>query len=303
MRAMLSCLALGAWLLVGGGPARAQAPEEFSGMATFGPHALLVVSDAKGDSPDPRVGILSLSGKAPVVLPVAVDDWRGKPASDLEACCPVPGSPTEFLLAESGWFKNGGGRVFLLKVSHDPDRGWVGVVGAVCRPFPAPADGSTSSSLQVEGMGAVATPEGRRLLVLGLRGGPEAAGRLVWGYLEGEDFRTLGQREFSLHGEVPDGRSCGDLQLVADSDGYRILSVAATDPGDLGPFRSAVCEVGRLTFSPSGPDIRTTAPRVLWRLEGLKVEALAPSPRFLEGSTFCIGTDDEKYGGIFRPLP
>jgi len=303
MRAMLSCLALGAWLLVGGGPARAQAIEEFSGMATFGPQALLVVSDAKGDSPDPRVGILSLAGKAPTVLPVQVDDWRGKPASDLEACCPVPGSPNEFLLAESGWFKKGGGRIFRLKLTHDPDRGWIGVVTAVCRPFPVPRDGSTPSALQVEGLGAVATPEGRLLVVLGLRGGPEAPGRLVWGDLEGEDFRALGQREFSLHGEVPAGRSCGDLQLVAESDGYRVLSVAATDPGDRGPFQSAVCEVGRLTLSASGPDFQATAPRLLWRLDGLKVEALAPTPECLEGSSFCIGTDDESYGGIFRPLP
>jgi hypothetical protein len=33
------------------------------------------------------------------------------------------------------------------------------------------------------------------------------------------------------------------------------------------------------------------------------VEALAPAPPCLEGATFCIGTDDEDYGGIFRPLP
>lgn len=303
MRRFLSFLVLGAWLAFTAAPALAQGPAEFSGMARFGPHRLLVVSDAKADSSEARLGILSLAGKTPRMLPVEVEDWGDGRASDLEACCPVPGTDDEFLLAESGWWKGHGGRLFRMKLTHHPDRGWTGQVLSVCRPLPMPAGGSTPSALQIEGIGAIRDPQGRLFVVLGLRGGPEGPGSLVWGHLDQEAFTLAGQRDFSTHSEISDSRSCADLQLLEEGGSFRVLTVAATDPDDRGPFRSAVLEVGRFTPRANGFDFQKTANRVLWRLEGLKVEALAPTPEVLEGSQFCVGTDDEFYGGIFRPLP
>lgn len=279
-------------------PARAQSgPTEFSGMASFGDRDLLVVSDAKADSPAPRVGLLNLAWKRPVVQGVVVDDWKGDPASDLEACCPVPGTTDEFYLAESGWWKGRFGRVFRMKVTHDPARGWVGTVLSSFQPFPAPADGETPSPLQIEGIGAF-----QDVVVLGLRGGKGQPGRLVWGRPTADGFQKEGEQEFSLDAIVPGGRSCGDLLLVPDfgqRGSWGVYSVAATDPGDLGPFRSAVVRIGRIRRS----SFQAVPPAVVWRLDGLKVEALAPTPEGIEGSGFCIGTDDENYGGIWRPLP
>lgn len=303
MRRYLSFLALGAWLAFAAAPALAQGPVEFSGMARFGRHGLLVVSDAKADSSKARLGILSLAGKSPRMLPVEVEDWGDGRASDLESCCPVPGTDDEFLLAESGWWKGRGGRLFRVKLVHHPDRGWTGRVLSVCQPFPLPSEGSTPSPLQVEGIGALLDSRGCLFVVLGLRGGPEGPGSLVWGTWEQEAFVRSGQCDFSTHVEVPTSRSCADLQLVPEGDAFRVLTVAATDPSDQGPFRSAILEIGH--FVPRGGSFtfQKAQNRVLWWLEGLKVEALAPTPAALEGSQFCIGTDDEVYGGIFRPLP
>lgn len=303
MRRNLTFLALGAWLAFAAAPALAQGPAEFSGMARFGPHRLLVISDAKADSPEARLGILSLAGKSPRMLPVEVEDWGDGRASDLEACCPVPGTDDEFLLAESGWWKGRGGRLFRVKLAHHPDRGWTGRLLSVCQPLPVPAEGSTPSPLQVEGIGAVVDPQGRLFVVLGLRGGPEGPGSLIWGTWDQEAFVQAGQCDVSTHAEVATSRSCADLQLVPEGDAYRVLTVASTDPSDQGPFRSAIVEVGRFLPRAEGFAFQKSPNRVLWRLEGLKVEALAPTPEALEGSQFCIGTDDESYGGIFRPLP
>jgi len=303
VRSFLTFLALGAWLAFAATPALAQGPAEFSGMARFGAHRLLVISDAKADSPEARLGILSLEGKAPRMLPVEVEDWGDGRASDLEACCPVPGTDDEFLLAESGWWKGRGGRLFRMKLVHHPDRGWTGQVLSVCRPLPVPSDGSTPSALQIEGMGAILDPQGRLFVVLGLRGGPEGPGSLLWGTLDQETFLLAGKRDFSAHAEVPKSRSCADLQLVEEGDAFRVLTVVSTDPSDRGPFRSAVLDVGFFVPQADGFAFRHAPNRVLWRLEGLKVEALAPTPEALEGSQFCIGTDDESFGGIFRPLP
>jgi|GEM_PF-4849979 len=38
-----------------------------------------------------------------------------------------------------------------------------------------------------------------------------------------------------------------------------------------------------------------------WRLDGLKVEVLA-GPAAIPGSVLSIATDDEHYGGVWRPL-
>lgn len=284
-------------------PAAAQSgPTEYSGMARFGEQALLVVSDAKADSPASRVGVLTVAGGRPFMQAVTVDDWQGDAPNDLEACCPVPGTSDEFFLAESGWWKGRYGRVFRLRLSHDPARGWVGTVLSRFRPFPAPADGSTDSAEQVEGLAAFPTDAGP-VIVLGARGGKGQPSRLVWGRQAGTEFQKLGEQEFSLEELVPGARSCADLQLVSKPEGWQVLTVAATDPGDLGPFRSAVVLVGMLRSRGSSVWLVTGGTPVLAELDGLKVEALAPTPKGIEGSTFCIGTDDEVYGGLWRPLP
>ena len=90
-------------------------------------------------------------------------------------------------------------------------------------------------------------------------------------------------------------RTCADLFLDTQN---RVWSVCAHDPGDDGPFRTGVYLAGSLADG----RIRFTRPDALaYSLDGLKVEALGPCG--VKDSPLCIATDDESYGGAWRPLP
>jgi hypothetical protein len=291
------------WLLAAilvaalGGVADAQ---EFSGMAPLGARSLLYVSDTKADRAGPRVWVLTFSEEGAWSCPVAVDWGAGDPASDLEAACAVPGQAGLYLLAEGGYHQGRFGRVFLVRLVPDLEAGWRGRVEGSFRPFPAPPGGTSPGQEQIEGMACLAG-DGGLLLLLGLRGSPSAPARLVWGRLEleGPTFVPEGSQEFSLQQLLPASRSCADLAAVPGEGGWRIYSVASTDPADRGPFASVVAEVGLLSqgrFQPAPPVL-------LGRLDGLKVEALCPTPPGLGLGGFCVGTDDEIYGGVWRPLP
>ncbi len=75
------------------------------------------------------------------------------------------------------------------------------------------------------------------------------------------------------------------------------------DRGDFGPFRSVIHEAGILRWD-GKESLRFTPqlPTPLYILEGTKVEAMAPCPESIPPTKICIGSDDERYGGLWRPL-
>lgn len=92
--------------------------------------------------------------------------------------------------------------------------------------------------------------------------------------------------------------------LDVDSDG-NIYSVAAFDPEgtvdnpDIGPFRSAVFKIGQVI---AGNIVLDVTPTVHAVVDGFKVESVAVRENG-NGVELFIGTDDEDYGGVLRPLP
>jgi hypothetical protein len=79
---------------------------------------------------------------------------------------------------------------------------------------------------------------------------------------------------------------------------------SAVDPGNGGPFRSTVWRIGRLHADYHGQPLLSleSRPRRLAMVDRLKVEGLAV--RRIAGKTqIVIGSDDESYGGVIRPLP
>jgi len=98
--------------------------------------------------------------------------------------------------------------------------------------------------------------------------------------------------------EPPDGRPASGMDI--DKWGNIYVS-SAYDPGDLGPFDSAVYraatvrEGGRI-----GASLRPVEPpQELARSSGLKVEGVG----LVAGSfPIFIGDDDEDYGGLLRQL-
>lgn len=291
-------------------PLRAQVPG-LAGMTPLDGRRYLAARDLKTPrDKGPRLGILTFDqGIRYAPLPVASGWPDDQPGSDIEAICALPGAPGRFLAIESGYYKGRFGRLFLIALEardgHLRPR-----VLSHARPFTAPAGGSTGSAAQIEGLACLPGADGARWLITAHRGSKRQAGWLAWRRLT-LDADRLALAEQAGQAALPSAqalgchRSAADLLLAPHPDGgWRALLCASADPGDNGPFRSLIYEPGRfllaertLRYEP-----RVT-PRMHSVLDGLKVEALAPSPAKLRHqSHLAIGTDDEHYGGLWRPL-
>ncbi|WP_200258612.1 hypothetical protein [Streptomyces sp. HSG2] len=98
--------------------------------------------------------------------------------------------------------------------------------------------------------------------------------------------------------EPPGARPASGLDIGAAGEVY---VSSAYDPGDLGPFDSAVYHAADVRAGgPIGARLEPVAPpRQLARSSGLKVEGVA----LVDGSPpLFIGDDDEDYGGLLRQL-
>lgn len=298
---------LGAALFLGAlAPASAQLPD-FSGMTDYSDNAVLVVSDTKANSRAFRVGIYAMDERGNRLQPVNFANWGTAgttPASDLEAVCRVPGTSDQFFVAESGYYKGESGRIFRVRISCHNSEGWIGEVVSSFNPFPAPTSGSTASARQIEGMDAVALGQ-NCLFVLGLRGDAQTPSTLQFATLDAQgNFQLTQSYPLDLRSFIPNCRSCTELKLVPTSSGtFDVIVTAATDPGDNGPFTSTICKVGVVKVQGSQYKYTSSAPLELYRLDGLKVESFTFTPKYVENSTFSVGTDDESYGSIFRALP
>jgi len=286
-----------------------------------GPERFLVVNDKKDrDRPGdrgPRVGILTVQdgqrhSYVPVDLPASA--WGAKPANDLEGACLVPGTSDTFLLLESGYFRGDYGRIFMVRVSMDSKPA---IRGEVLRVYQLP---TTGTPFNLEGI-ACFRWRGSLHLLLGDRASPSAGGdgtRTSHGTLyhaplpsEPAEIRWTKIADLvapSFAGMNGGGfRHCSDIYLreIPGLPGTYVLLVAASyDPGSsTGPFRSEVYSAGRLGLNASTKEeLYKPWPkaRPMWRLDGVKVEALASCGP--NGSGICIGTDDEGLGGIWRRL-
>ncbi|MBQ7529082.1 hypothetical protein IJT10_04185 [bacterium] len=292
-------------------PCLADEPKDISGMAPMGPmsHSIVTITDAKTKSDDARLNILTITPKGPKYSPVTVLNWSdteapGQNASDLEAICPVPDVPFHYYLFESGYWKGGSGRCFEIVLHHHPEFGWVGDVLRVIYPTIKPTDGTTEDHLQIEGATALRDGEETVFIMLGLRGDKNNPGQLVMTRLEHDKLIELERKTIDLHKFLPNGRSCSDivLQGIAPNK-FAVLVSGCEDLGDNGPFRSVICKVGEVEILADGYKLFTHAPKLIHKIDGLKVEALCNTPRFIEGSKISIGTDDENFKPVFRPLP
>lgn len=278
-----------------------------SGLAWVGADTFLAVHDAKypAEASAPRVSLItrSVTGSGWTPSPLAVA-WPAEagPSSDLESVAPVPGTP-DVLLVESGSGRKPVPHVYLARRSGATLR----IRSAAAWPVPV---------TNVEGS-AVARLGDRFVFVFAERSAGQAATSLTWGLLAGDALRA-GQlrwgavQQVALPNLAPAGAGARAASALAvDADG-RLYVTTAYDPGDdYGPFRSRVWTVGRLTRDDTGAPtiVLTTPPCPHATLDGLKVEGLAlrrdtaSAPRPSSAPDVFIGTDDERLGAVFRPLP
>ncbi|NUO09118.1 MAG: hypothetical protein HUU08_10630 [Candidatus Brocadia sp.] len=279
----------------------------------------LVVSDLKYPrDKGPRIGILTVTDEAGAVYsPVTVNDWldsTGKETepNDLEACCAIPGRPNEYLLAESGYHENKYGRIFRMLLTKDNTNGFKAKVLSSFKIYNSELDekGSSYPCNQVEGI-ACFQAFGKIIFVYSERGGkgkkdvPKLS-KLLWGEINftvsPPAFKKLGEDNLVTKSILND-RDSTDLFLKSEGGRIDIYSVATTDPGNIGPFKSVFYKAGSFVLGTEKEGIhfeREPGPKVIYSMDGLKVEAIATTT--VAKSLFCIGTDDEYFGGIWRPL-
>lgn len=271
-----------------------------SGMVKLDLHGYLVVHDAKADSPHvPRIGLLRLlnSGRLRYSSIELTNLAEAVPPKDVESICAVPGRLREYVMAESGRHEDHEMRLFHFEVAYRDDgsllarlRRTINVRGRI---------------ENCEGIACTQASDGSLILLLGDRGGSNENpdGMLYWGPLDlGVDqFTPTGSVDLRLpeSARTPQARACSDLFL---DEGGTLWGSGAFDPDkDSGPFWSVIYKIGRITNDPGSPVEIVPAPQVVWRVDGLKVEALAAS--IIANTSLCFATDDEHYGAVWRALP
>ena len=290
-----------------------------SGMVHVDTDTFLIANDLKSTGfsleRKPRLRVLALNKEKGILIKeLPLQNSSSDPfqePNDLESICVLPDRNKELLLAESGYYKGNFGRIFHIRLNKENGT-WTTELISSFRPFPPPKDVSnytTPKHEQVEGIGCIMTLEKQLIVVFGQRGGGNNPARLIWGTLNGLDeknpaFTELGKAALSKVPSSFGDRGVADLYLKKEKDGqWRIWTIATDDFGDFGPFRSIIYSPGILSLEFDN-QLRFNAidPIIGWQINGSKVEAITAPAELIKGSAFSIGTDDEIYGGIWRPL-
>ncbi|NVM56768.1 MAG: hypothetical protein HWN51_01420 [Desulfobacterales bacterium] len=244
--------------------------------------SFLIVHDNKKKN-EGRLAMITIEGnKEPRYSPLNWPDNIELPV-DLEALTCVPGEEESSFMALASE-----GKVYHIKV--DASRTCVSVL----KIFDLP---NVSKASNFEGL-ALQKIDGKLLAVWAHRGNNDDPAKIHWGLL---DLATYG---FSQTGsatlKVPwpvkaDVRHVSDLKV--DPTGVLFIS-SASDPGDNGPFQSAVYIAGVFSFGVTQVIFRRSVEFVrLCHFEYRKVEALALVPGRSGGMVFA--TDDENMGASF----
>ena len=271
---------------------------DLSGLAVLDADHLLAVHDAKSPDEDdrPRASLLTLtrSGAGVTWEPVSIE-WPADhgPSSDLEAASDVPGSPL-VVLAESGDDGSDHQHLFLVEVDRSTSPPTGSVVGLTTWPDPA---------FNMEGM-TIGRVRDELVILYAERAQGQTTSTIRWAPLSLEPFaigEPSGVDFTSPAADGPNDRPVTAMEVAPDG---RVFVASAFDPDvDDGPFSSSVWLAARLRRGDESATVRVRQrPRRLATLDGLKVESLA----LVQGeasSELYVGTDDENYGGVLRPVP
>jgi hypothetical protein len=269
---------------------------DLSGLAWISGDEFLGVHDAK-DTPEkgdwPRVSLVRLprSEKDGVLwqpLKVSFPGAAGA-ASDLESACTLPGGKG-FLLCESGQ-EGDNRRIFHVRL----DDGELRVVSWTEWPV-AVKNVEATETCEVGGeLVFIYAERAEGMPTTTVRWARLSLDPLAFGPFDGLPYETL------------DPKGPGARPLVAlavDSEGV-MYGVSAFDSGhDDGPYRSVVWRIGRVAAdAPARPAVVLGPAQRLADVAGFKVESIAVRVLPDGRKQIYIGTDDEHFGGVLRPIP
>jgi len=272
-----------------------------SGLARIRPGEYIGVFDHKRGESGPRLASVRIrkDGSARVRgRDLGRTGNAGEP-SDLEAACVLEGLPGEALVLESG---EDGPSARLFHLVGISAKDWAPRVAGIAEVA------AHAGKQNLEGLVCVTSAPRRALVIFGERGGsshhPE--GRLRWAQLDlaahALEWTQSGRTGLAVR--APAGwesdagaRAISDLHLDASGT---LWAGATLDPGDAGPFRSAIYALARAQLDADPPLRLVENPRVAFSLDGFKVEGIAAPPG--DGAFLAIATEDEDLGGAVRTL-
>ena len=197
---------------------------------------------------------------------------------DLEASIKVPGEKNRYILMESG------GKCF--EITIDPKDFRVDVIHTFTLPL-------IKSKMNLEGL--TIYPSGQGLLfIYGDRGSDSRPSTLFTSFFnrKNKKFYDINQFTFDLPKPKKHKRNISDLAI--DMDG-NLWTVATSDPGNYGPFISALYQLGKISpaglFKPNHPDLI----RPIAIIKEQKVDALMFNKDYL-----ILMTDNENLGSKIK---
>ena len=251
-----------------------------SGMAYAGADGrrgaqFVVVHDNK--KPDePHVGALIL-GNGPVEYRRLRWPAGATAPVDLESISAIPDAPDRYLALESS------GRVFHLR--YDGAR--LDVLHVSKLPDVPP--GANFEGVSVQKL------DGQLVVAWGHRGDGKQPGRLFWGTYDLPADAITRQGAADVFVPYPHGHGTRHLADLRVDPGGIVWVSATSDPGDEGPFNSAVYAIGTLNSTGGTIGFRPDpSPTRLWVFRH-KVEAIELVPG--RHGRIYFGSDDEHLGG------
>ncbi|MFI9456772.1 hypothetical protein [Amycolatopsis sp. NPDC052450] len=234
----------------------------------------LVVRDNKKPGENRAVQVRLEDGKVSKVDPIG---WPGELPVDLEAAEGVPGRTGEFIALASD------GKGFHIKLK---DRR-LKVLGAFRVPTGDPDDNYEGFALKKvnDRLFAIWADRGQDARPATLYSAEFSVSKL--------SFKKPKSVPFRVPYPATDVRHTSDVEITADD---RVLVSAASDPGDEGPFDSAVYAAGVLRSD--GSIALSPVPAKIGDFPGHKIEALTCLSRSC--GSLLYGTDDEAAGGRLR---
>lgn len=251
-----------------------------SGIAPIDSENFLVVHDGK-KTEHPRLSIVTWKeDKQPVLKQI---DWcnDSAPPIDLEAIAVIPNRSKEYLLLESK------GKVTRIQLENNKSCNTIAQ-------FDLPT--STAKS-NMEGL-ALSCFTQKCVLVWAERGDDKQAAILSWSEfdIDRNIVAKPNKTPYQFNASYPsvNHRSISDISL--DNHGGVWVS-SASDPGDNGPFESALYKLGIFKEKISQiewlPLSDNTSPFIKYQNENIKIEGIS----FITQDRLIMGTDDENMGG------
>lgn len=279
-----------------------------SGMEQLGDNFYLVVYDVKSFKAGSRMAMIRVGEEKLEVLGIPISDWgeEGR-ASDLESICKISGTTNEYLIAESGNWQGELGRIFHIQV--DTTTFSAKVLGITKLPY-RDINNLERVGDQYEAMACLPYSETERILILAERGGSKVNphGVVRWGIYDLSNhqlqFTEAGRQGISVKapGSWTNEKSKRDItDFHIDSEG-KIWATASEDISDAGPFHSVMYQLGLVDYADKERPFTIFSEFDTWiSIPGFKIEALSGPSKNIR-CTHSFGTEDEMYGGVWRPI-